>query len=101
MTDKFEIKQKLQELMGKAQVEVKKTAKIGMKMLSASKTNNEINKYYEDLGIYIYQAVKTGAVQLSQPEVHDFVTKIDERIAQLKNLEKDMASIKQSSKKNM
>ena len=98
MTDKFEIKQKLQELMGKAQVEVKKTAKIGMKMLSASKTNNEINKYYEDLGTYIYQQVKKGELRLENPPAQKFIAKIDETIKQLKLLEQDMEEIKKRSK---
>lgn len=98
MTDKFEIKQKLQELMGKVQVEAKKTAKIGMKMLSASKTNNEINKYYEDLGEYIYSSVRKGSLHLDNDKAKELMAKIDQRIEQLKTIEKDMAEIKKQSK---
>lgn len=104
MDQNNDLKIKLQQLMDKLQEEVKKTAKIGVKMISASKTNTELNKYYEELGEFLYCSIKKGQVDLEHHEVARLVKKIDEKISHLETLHTDMGKIKrcgQDSKKDM
>lgn len=104
MDQQSDLKIKLQQLMDKLQEEVKKTAKIGVKMISASKTNTELNKYYEELGEYFYCALKKGDLTCDHSEVKKLMDQIDAKVSELDELHRDMHHIKRckvdSSKKD-
>lgn len=102
MTDNNEWKQKVQDLLGQFQEEVKKTTQIGMKMLSASKTNTCLNKNYEELGELAYEAIKNGDLIWDNGKVKELIDGIDGCLVNLSDIEKEVSEIKKpKSEENM
>ena len=60
------------------QEELRKTTKIGKKMILASKTNSDLHDLYEDLGKKVYFSLKEKSLDSEDPIFQDFVKKIDE-----------------------
>ncbi|MCK5884360.1 MAG: hypothetical protein KAG61_11780 [Bacteriovoracaceae bacterium] len=102
MTDSNEWKNKVQDLLGQFQEEVKKTTQIGMKMLSASKTNSCLNKLYEELGELSYEALKSKKLHWESDKVTELVNTIDGCIVDLTDIDKEVTEIKKTkSEENM
>ena len=58
--DQVDWKLKFNDLVSTCQSELKKTTKIGMKMLSASQSNAELHDTYQEIGRWAKQAVESG-----------------------------------------
>ncbi len=102
MTDNNEWKQRVQDLLGQFQEEVKKTTQIGMKMLSASKTNTCLNKNYEELGELAFEAIKKGELVWDNVKVKELMDGIDGCLENLSDIEKEVTEIKKTkSEENM
>jgi hypothetical protein len=80
------------------QEELRKTTKIGKKMISASKTNSDLHDLYEDLGKKVYFSLKEKSLDSEDPVFQDFVKKIDELQKELELMEGDVNKIKFSDK---
>jgi len=78
--------------------ELKKTTKIGKKMISASKTNSDLHDLYEDLGKKVYVSLKEKSLNPEDSKLQDFVKKIDELQKQLESMEGDVNKIKFSER---
>jgi hypothetical protein len=60
------------------ETELKKTTAIGLKMISASKANGELNEAFEDLGRHLYQSLKTGRHEWHDSKVKMLCQRIQE-----------------------
>ena len=87
-------KNKFNDLVHTAQSEIKKTTKIGMKMLSASQSNSEIHENYEQIGMIMKKAIENGEVEFDNDEVLNLIAKINSLEEEMKNIEQDVQNIK-------
>ncbi len=83
---------KVQELFQVCQDELKRTTEIGKKMLTASKTNTNLHDAYEELGVLVVKAIKSGSLEWDHPRVKELVHQID-------NCEKDLEVIEEEVNK--
>jgi seryl-tRNA synthetase len=87
-------KDRFNDLVNSAQVEIKRTAEIGRKMLSASKTNSSLVDSYQALGRLIYKDIKENRLKLDSVKVKTLVESIDSLTNQLEDFEQDVQKIK-------
>ena len=93
MTDQNnDVKQKVQDLALKFQAEVKKAAQIGVKMISASKTNSALNDLYQDVGRLVYEGKERNS-----EEVQKIFAQIKEKIDELSAIDSEVEEIKKSN----
>lgn len=85
---------KLNDIVNTCQSELKKTTKIGMKMLSASQANSQLHESYEFLGKWLYSSLKSGKLKVEDEEVLNMIKKIATLEEDLNGLEKDVQNIK-------
>ena len=87
---------KLNDIVQTCQSELKKTTKIGMKMLSASQSNVQLHEAYEELGKWLVAEVQAGKISLGETdqEVKELVEKVQTLEEQLELFEQDVQDIK-------
>lgn len=74
--------------------EIVKTTAIGKKMLSASRTNNDMRVSYEDLGRLLERAVENGEVDWDSPKMRALIHNIKSCKKDLKEIEQKINVIK-------
>lgn len=87
-------KLKLNDLVQTCQTELKKTTKIGLKMLSASQSNVQLHEIYEILGKWLVEEVQNGELDIDDVKVEGLIAKVKDLENQLEGFEKDVHDIK-------
>ncbi|MCY4643299.1 MAG: hypothetical protein OXB88_01640 [Bacteriovoracales bacterium] len=87
-------KEKFSDFINICQGELKKTTKIGQKMLSASKTNTELHKTFEDLGKYTRDQILQEKLSWNDDKVKNLLRKIETYERNLEEFEKEVKDIK-------
>jgi hypothetical protein len=90
-------KDKVQELFQVCQDELKKTTKIGKKMLSASKTNTNLHDAYEEIGRLAVKALEKDELEWKNPRVSELLAVVQTCEVELKSIETDVNKIKFAS----
>ena len=85
---------KLNDLVNTCQTELKKTTKIGMRMISASQANAELQEIYQVLGKWLVEESNNGVLKVDDAEVRDLVAKVKTLESQLEGFEQDVQDIK-------
>jgi hypothetical protein len=96
MSQQYIWKERVQELFHTCSEEIKKTTEIGMKMLTATKTNTQLHESYEELGQILYRALCNDELQWDNPRVKELVTLIQSCKNDLRDLEKEVVRIKEN-----
>ncbi|MCT4640959.1 MAG: hypothetical protein N4A33_01590 [Bacteriovoracaceae bacterium] len=94
-------KNKFQGLMDVCQSELKRTADIGKKMLSASQSNSKMTESYEDLGRLLYKAIKNSDLSWENDKVTKLINSIDELKSELEQIENEVQEIKKDQPQNL
>lgn len=87
-------KERVQELFQTCSDEIKKTTEIGMKMLTATKTNSLLHESYEELGRLVYKAVTKDELDWENPRVKELVSTIQSCKKDLREIEQEVVRIK-------
>ena len=87
---------KVQELFQTCSEELKRTTKIGKKMLTATKTNTQLHECYEELGQLIYKAVTKEGHEWENPKARELINLIKSCRHDLKAIEEDVIKIKET-----
>jgi hypothetical protein len=87
-------KNKVQELFQTAQTEIKRTTEIGKKMLTATKTNTNLNDAYEELGQLAAKALNRGDLEWSHARVKELLMVIKSCKDDLAKMEGEVQDIK-------
>ncbi len=95
-SDQTDWRLKLSDLVQTCQSELKKTTKIGMKMISASQATTELHESYEEVGRWLVEKIKAGELEIDDVRVEGLISKIDELEAQLKSFEDEVQDIKKT-----
>lgn len=95
MENKGHWKKKFNDILNVCQDEVKRTTKLGKKMLSASKENTCLNDAYRDLGKHICNEVNSNKLDLDDNIVNELILKISECKVNLEKIETDLKDIKE------
>ena len=90
-------KDKVQELFQVCQKELKKTTKIGKKMLSASKTNTNLHEAYEEIGRLAAKAIKDKDINWDNPRVEELIDIVENCKDDLNSFESEVNKIKFAS----
>lgn len=93
-------KEKVQGLFHTCSEELKKTTEIGMKMLTATKTNSQLHECYEELGRLVYKAMTKEELDWDHPRVRELVTLVQSCRQDLHNIEEQVVKIKGSEKED-
>lgn len=88
-------KDKFQGLLNSCQSEIKRTTKIGMKMLHASQSNVQLHEKYEELGQLVLKAHEEGILELKDAEALKIIEDIKHLESELHQFEKDVKDIKE------
>ena len=91
-------KEKIGEFINTCQDELRKTTKIGKKMLSASKTNTEFHQALEALGRYAWQQIRREKLAWNDDEAKRLVAQIEDCERSLEQLEESVQGIKSPEK---
>lgn len=97
MSDNADWKLKFNDILNTCQSELKKTTKIGMKMLSASQSNSQLHETYEALGMWLKNAVEQGELKIEDVEVEALLAKVNELEKAMEDFEKEVQEIKQDN----
>jgi polyhydroxyalkanoate synthesis regulator phasin len=89
-------KDRFNEIVQTCQEELKKTTEIGKKMLSASKTNTQLNESYEELGHLAFKAIEKGELTWDHMRVQELIKTIKTCEKDLEEIEKDVSNIKKT-----
>ena len=87
-------KDKVQELFQVCQDELKKTTRIGKKMLSASKTNTNLHEAYEEIGRLAVKSLKENEINWDNPRVEELLSTVATCESELKEIESEVHNIK-------
>lgn len=90
-------KQKFNDLMHSCQMELKRTTKIGMKMLSASQSNAQLKEAYEELGRIAKRSLIEADTSWPSQEARKLAERIVDLEKELEGFENEVRSIKKSS----
>lgn len=90
-------KNKFNDLVNTCQSELKKTTKIGMKMISASQSNSFLQNRYEKIGRWLVEQYDAGKIQVEDKEVLEWIAKAKELTSQLDDFEQEVRDIKKES----
>ena len=88
-------KEKVSDFFNICQDELKKTTKIGKKMLNASKTNTELHETYEKIGQLAVSEMRANNLKWDHEEVAGLMENIKKCEADLAEIEKEVQSIKE------
>lgn len=89
-------KERFNDIVQVCQEEIKKTTEIGKKMLSASKTNTQLNESYEELGHLAFKAIEKGDLKWDHMRVEELMNSIKTCEKDLENIEDDVSKIKKT-----
>ena len=89
-------KDRFNEIVQVCQEELKKTTEIGKKMLSASKTNTQLNESYEELGHLTFKAIEKGDLKWDHMRVQELMSTIKVCEKDLEAIEDDVSKIKKT-----
>jgi hypothetical protein len=92
--DNNDWKDKFNDLVNTCQSELKKTTKIGMKMISASQSNTQLHDAYETMGRWLLEQVESGKITVEDEEITAIIGKVQELETQLKDYEREVQDIK-------
>lgn len=92
--DNTDWKMKFSDLMSTAQTELKKTTKIGMKMISATQSNSQLHEAYETMGKWLYEQVANGSIKVDDVKIEGLISKVKELEKELENFESEVQHIK-------
>lgn len=87
-------KDKLNEIVQTCHTEIKKTTKIGMKMLSASQSNVQLHEVYEDLGKWLIDQNSRGKLEIKDEKVLALIEKVKNLENELESYEQEVQDIK-------
>ena len=87
-------KHKMQEFINACQNELKKTTRLGIKMLSASRANTELHESYEILGRITARAIRAGELEWRDGRVKILLNDIKELEEILERCEEEVVEIK-------
>ena len=87
-------KDKFSNFLVSCQEELKKTTEIGKKMLSASKTNTELQETFEELGRHVRNHIQEKKLDWNDDKVDQLLKKIETYEEQLKDYEDGVKGIK-------
>jgi hypothetical protein len=90
-------KDKVQEMFQVCQEEIKRTTKIGKKMLTASKTNTCRHEAYEELGQLAAKEIEAQNLSWEHPRVVELLEMIKNCETDLDEIEEEMNKIKFSA----
>lgn len=90
-------KDKVQEMFQVCQEEIKRTTKIGKKMLTASKTNTCLHEAYEELGQLAAKEIESKNLTWENPRVIELLDMIKNCESDLDEIEVEMNKIKFSA----
>lgn len=94
MSESNQWKNKFQDLMQVCQSELKKTAEIGKKMISASQSSAAIEKSYIELGKLVFNSHKDGDLNWDNELSKKLIEKITSLKLELEEIEKEVQDIK-------
>lgn len=97
MSEMNDWKNKFQEMMQVCQGELKKTAEIGKKMLSASQSNAALEKKYMKLGHLVFSAMESCELNWSNDKAKALFEEISTLKIELESIENDVQDIKKDS----
>ncbi len=66
-------KERFNDLVSTCQTELKKTTKIGMKMISASQSTSQLHEAYETMGKWLFEQVQSGKISIDDVEIEGLV----------------------------
>jgi anti-sigma28 factor (negative regulator of flagellin synthesis) len=89
-------KLKLNDLVQTCQSELKKTTKIGMKMLSASQSNAQLHETYEELGHWLKNSIESGDLKIEDAKVIELIAKVRQLESELEGYEEEVQNIKKN-----
>jgi seryl-tRNA synthetase len=85
---------KFNELVTACQTEFKRTTQIGMKMVSASQSNAQLQEEYQLLGKMVAKAIKNGEIVWENEKVTQILDKISGLKNELKGYERQVQDLK-------
>lgn len=88
---------RLNNIVNTCQSEIKKTTKIGMKMISASQSNVQLHEAYEDLGKWLVEQVETGKLAITDDQITALIEKVKHLESELESYEQEVQDIKKES----
>ena len=94
--DNGDWKNRFNDLVQTCQTELKKTTKIGIKMLSATQSNSQLHESYEELGKWLLEEVKAERIKVDDVRIEGIISKINDLKVQLSEYEDDVQEIKKS-----
>ena len=94
MKDSNQWKNKFQDLMQVCQGELKKTAEIGKKMITAGQSNAELEESYVELGKLAFSSMSNGDLKWENMKAQAHLEKINKLKAQLEDIEQEVQDIK-------
>lgn len=94
MNKNTEWKSKFNEIVQTCQSELKRTTDIGKRMLSASKTNTTLHESYEEIGVLVVKAMKSGELNWDNPRVAEILKTIESCEKDLEMMEKEVNKIR-------
>jgi len=97
MSEMNDWKNKFQEMMQICQGELKKTAEIGKKMLTAGQSNAALEKKYIKLGRLAFAHMESGDLDWSNEDVKSLFGEIQDLKTELESLENEVQDIKKDS----
>lgn len=87
-------KEKFHNLLNICQSELKKTTKIGINMVQASKINSELHQTYEELGQLLVKAHEEKTLIIDDPKMINLISRVHEIHESLNEFEKKVRDIK-------
>ncbi len=87
-------KSRFNEIVQTCQSELKRTTDIGKRMLSASKTNTTLHESYEEIGVLVVKALKSGELNWDNPRVAEIMRTIEGCEKDLEMMEKEVNKIR-------
>ena len=88
-------KNKFQDILNTCQTELKRTKKIGLKMIQASQSSSDLRDKYESLGKLALEAIEANKLEWKDQAVERIVGEIKELENELEQLEHDVQDIKE------
>lgn len=85
---------KINDMLQTCQNELRKTTRIGKKMLSASQTNAQLHETYEAIGVLIKKEWDAGNLHYENDELKKMIEKINRLELELETFESEVQDIK-------
>jgi len=91
-------KSKIKHLVETCQVEIKKTAGIGKRMVNAGKTSGELSEAYQELGQLVIRELEAGRLEWDHADIPRLKEKVKRCLEDLDLIEDEVAKIKWQAK---